>query len=65
MRLRVQPAPTAMTERFRGGDDRNVIAMMTGWSGARLSEGDALELAMSASIAEWNASDSGLRNTES
>jgi hypothetical protein len=25
MRLRVQPAPTAMTGRFRDGDDRNVI----------------------------------------
>ena len=25
MRLRVQPAPTAMTERFQGGDDRNIL----------------------------------------
>jgi len=25
IRLRVQPAPIAMIERFRGGDDRNVI----------------------------------------
>jgi hypothetical protein len=60
--------PNSRCELVQPSDDRartETLVMVTRWFGTPLSEEDALELAMSAAIAEWNPATQDFSKAES
>jgi hypothetical protein len=64
----VSAGAEVLCELVQPSDDRarvETLAMVTRWFGTPLSEEDALELAMSAAIAEWNPAAQDFSKAES